>query len=98
MNVDGIAGLPQGRVTVPDHVVHRPFEQETVLLNTRTGQYHGLNPVGGMLLDELSETGDAAESARRVAERYDVPFEVVAADLVELCDALLARGLIEIDE
>ena len=88
--------VPSGRITVPTAVVRRSFGAETVLLNLTTGQYHGLNATGARMLDLLEETGDAPETARRVAEEADVPEEIVAGDLADLCEALSERGLIEI--
>jgi len=46
---------------LPEHVVHRSFVAETVVLNLQTGRYHGLNPVGGRMLDALN----GASSVRR---------------------------------
>ena len=90
--------LPGGRVTIPQHVVHRSFEQETVLLNLETGQYHGLNQVAGRMLEELEGTGDAQLTARRVAEEFGVPVERVEADLATLLGQLRERGLIVVDD
>lgn len=89
--------LPDGTISIPQHVVHRSFEQETVLLNLETGQYHGLNQVAGKMLTELQETGDAQETARRVAEAFGVPVERVEADLAQLLAQLRERGLVVID-
>jgi hypothetical protein len=85
-----------GRISVPEHVVHRQFEAETVLLNLQTGQYHGLNTTGGRLFELLEETGSAKVASERLAEEFGVSVEQVAADLEEFCDGLLSRGLIEI--
>lgn len=87
-------GLPSGRITIPEGVVRRVVGDETVLLNLTTGQYHGLNPTAGLMLDLLEETGDAATTAQRVAEEFDVPEEIVERDLADLCEQLAERGLI----
>ena len=90
--------LPSGRVIIPQHVVHRSFEQETVLLNLETGQYHGLNQVAGKMLVELQETGDAETTAQRVADEFGVPVERVEADLALLLGQLRERGLNVVDD
>jgi hypothetical protein len=89
--------LARARVRVPDHVVSRVFDAETVALNLRTGQYHGLNPTAGRMLELLRETGSPARVAGTVAEESDYPVDEVARDLAELCKALADRGLVEID-
>jgi hypothetical protein len=83
------------RYVVPPHVVHRAFAAETVVLNLRTGGYHGLNPVAGRMLEVLEETGDPRRAVERVLEEWDVARERVEHDAKQLCADLLERGLIE---
>ena len=84
------------RASVPDHVVYRPFAKETVVLNLKTGKYHGLNPTAGSVLSELERGVTVAEAAARLAERYGLPVEEIERDAYELCLDLLERGLIEL--
>jgi len=91
-------GLAGRRVNVPNHVVYRRFPTETVVLNLETGRYHGLNVVGGEMLDALRDCSSVAAAADELAERYDEPREAVEADLCDLCGKLLARGLIELED
>ena len=87
---------PEARVRIPQHVVHRHFPAQTVVLNLHTGRYHGLNPTGGRMLDALGEAPTVAAAARIVADRYLQPQADVECDLCELCAQLLARGLVEL--
>jgi hypothetical protein len=82
---------------LPEHVVHRAFASETVVLNLTTGKYHGLNPVAGRMLTVLEAGGTVQDAARRLAGEYDQPLERTEQDLCELCTDLLERGLIETD-
>jgi hypothetical protein len=86
------------RIRLADNVVYRSFGSETVLLNLTTGQYHGLRGAGGRMLEVISETGDTDEAARRLAEEYEQPLPVVTRDLGELCQGLLERSLVVLDE
>jgi len=82
-------------VNVPEHVVHRSFEAETLLLNLETGQYHGLNETGGRMLELLEATnGSVREAIERLAEEYGVDFSEIAPDLISFCSDLETRGLI----
>jgi hypothetical protein len=81
--------------SVPQHVVHRAFAAETVVLNLNTGSYHGLNPVAGRILEVLEETGDPHAAVDRVAAEWAVEHERVNDDAIHLCADLLERGLIE---
>jgi hypothetical protein len=84
-------------VRLPEHVVHRAFAAETVVLNLETGKYHGLNPVAGRMLAVLEQGGTVQDAARRLAAEYDQPLETIEKDLCGLCTDLLERGLIETD-
>jgi hypothetical protein len=89
---------PESRVRVPQHVVHRDFPAQTVVLNLETGRYHGLNPTAGRMLAALEEAPSVAAAARIVADRYGQPRAQVEDELVVLCAQLLERGLIEFDD
>jgi Coenzyme PQQ synthesis protein D (PqqD) len=89
---------PEARVRVPQHVVHRHFPAQTVVLNLQTGRYHGLNPTAGRMLDALGQGQTVAAAARTVADHYRQPRADVERDLCELCAELLARGLVELVE
>jgi hypothetical protein len=84
-------------VKLSDGVVFRSFGSETVLLNLATSQYHGLKGSGGRMLEVLVETGDVAETARRIADEYGQPLELITMDLDRMCAELVKRSLIEVD-
>lgn len=80
---------------IPGHVVHRSFVAEMVLLNLQTGNYHGLNPVGGVMLETVNDAPSVRAAVEQVAARYSEDPAVVEADLLALCQSLLERGLME---
>jgi PqqD family protein of HPr-rel-A system len=84
------------RVRLPQHVVHRSFVAETVVLNLRTGKYHGLNPTAGKMLEALSAAPTAGATVPELAREYGVEPATVEDDLIAFCQGLLERGLIEI--
>ena len=88
--------LLAARVRLPQHVVHRSFVAETVVLNLRTGQYHGLNPTAGRMLDALADAPAAGAVVAELAQEYGVEEATVETDLLCLCHGLLERGLIEV--
>jgi len=93
----GVSRLrPEVRIRIPQHVVHRHFPAQTVVLNLQTGRYHGLNPTAGRMLDALGEAQTVAAAARIVADHYRQPRADVERDLCELCADLLSRGLVEL--
>ena len=82
------------RITVPEHVVHRDFVEETVILNLETGNYHGLNPTAGFMLTTLQACSTIRDAVPVVAEEYQQPPNLIERDLLEFCDDLVARGLV----
>lgn len=88
--------LLAARARLPQHVVHRSFVAETVVLNLRTGKYHGLNPTAGKMLEVLEETPTVGDSVPELAGEYGVEQAQIESDLITLCRGLLERGLIEI--
>jgi hypothetical protein len=85
-------------VRVPEHVVQRDFEGETVALNLRTGTYHGLNPTAVRMLEVLGERPTVADGIPALCDEFGQPRDVIERDVVELCRALAERGLIELDD
>jgi hypothetical protein len=88
-------GLLDAAVRLPNHVVSRAFVKETVVLNLQTGKYHGLNPIGGRMLEVLTASATVREAAAKLAAEYDRPVEEIEQDVRGFCADLLARGLIE---
>jgi hypothetical protein len=91
------AEVLSSRARVPDHVVFRSFVSETVLLNLKTGLYHGVNPVGGRMLEALERAPDVRAAAAALAGEFGVPDSHVEQDIAEFCLGLLERELIQLE-
>ncbi len=83
------------QVRMPQHVVCRSFVAETVVLNLQTGQYHGLNPTAGRMLDALQAAPTVGAAVPALAAEYSVAQTQIEQDLLALVGGLLERGLIE---
>ena len=79
---------------LPQHVVHRSFVSETVVLNLRTGKYHGLNPTAGKMLEALEAAPTVGAAVPGLAEEYGLEQEQIQSDLLTLTRGLLERELI----
>jgi hypothetical protein len=84
------------RVRVPSNVVYRTFARETVVVNLETGIYHGLNRVGGRMLEILERAPSIRVAAEKLAAEFDQPIATIETDLRAFCSDLLERGLIEL--
>ena len=83
------------RIRVPEHVVYRDFGDETVILNLKSGQYHGLNHTAAEILGALSESDSVAAAIDKITAELGVEHEVIERDVLLLCRALEERSLIE---
>jgi hypothetical protein len=89
--------LLKSAVRLPQHIVHRSFVSETVVLNLETGKYHGLNPTGGRMVAVLERAPSVAAAAEQLAAEFGQPLEDMRRDICLFCEDLLQRGLIELD-
>lgn len=85
------------RARIPEHVVYRDFPGETVV-NIETGQYHGLNATAGRMLAALVDADSIGLAAAALEAEFPVSRSRIERDLIELCDALAARGLLQFDD
>lgn len=86
----------EATVALPDHVVLRHFEEESIALNLETGKYHGLNVTAGRMVQALSKGATVGEVAKRTAAEYGRPPEQIQTDILQLCADLSERGLIDL--
>jgi hypothetical protein len=82
------------RVRVPEHVVLRDFQDETVILNLESGMYHGLNATAAKMLETLSSGVPVSEAVDRLATEFGQPRETIERDVLGFCRTLSERGLI----
>lgn len=70
--------------------------QEVVILNLRTGVYHGLNAVGARIWNLLQEPRIVNDIKDVILNEYDVEPDCCERDLLVLLQKLADEGLIEV--
>jgi hypothetical protein len=83
------------RVAIPESVIAREVEGETVLLNLDTGVYFGLDAVGTAIWRAIKEDGRLLHAAAAVERDYEVDAAVARADLLRLIGEMVAKGLLQ---
>jgi hypothetical protein len=83
-------------ITIPKHVLVRVFENESVLLNLESENYHGLDDVGSRMWQALSESKTIQDAYEKLQSQYDVDAATLQKDLNEFVERLVQRGLVEI--
>lgn len=67
--------------------------EEMVLLDTSTGSYFGLNPVGSAIWEGLVQGEPLAGIVAALSRRFDVDRETCERDVLRLAGELVERGL-----
>lgn len=71
---------------------------EKVVLQTKSGQYLGMNPVGAFIWDLLATPRLHTELVALVVGRYEVDTQTAQTDVDSFVAELAAAGLVEIEE
>ncbi len=82
--------------SIPEGVVFREIEGETVLLNLESGQYFGLNAVGTRIWQLLGELGRPRPVVDALLDEFDVPPATLESDVLGLLEQLIANGLVTV--
>jgi hypothetical protein len=84
------------RVAVPESVLFRDLDGESVLLETGSGRYYGLDEVGTRLWNLLSRHGQVGAAYRDLLVEYQVPSDELQQDVLEFVGLLASRRLLEV--
>jgi hypothetical protein len=87
---------PSTRVAAASDQVSCELDGEAVILHLGEGVYFGLDPVGAHVWSLLEQERSVAELRDAVVAAYEVDAATAEADLIELVEALAARGLVEL--
>jgi hypothetical protein len=80
---------------IPDDVLHRVVQSDTVILNAATNAYVSLNGSAGRIWELFGAGLTADEVQAAMADEFEVEPDVAAADVAATLQSLLQRGLLE---
>ena len=86
------------RFRTADSVVATEQADTTILLDLRSGRYHTLNPVGGLIWSILAAGASMDRVITRVGEEFDAPDEQLTNDVEEFVGSLHSAELILRDD
>ncbi|MBE9227080.1 PqqD family protein [Phormidium sp. LEGE 05292] len=84
------------RVSVPEDVLIRELDGESVILNLKSERYFGLDRVGTRIWEVLSTSETIAAAYQTLLSEYDVVPEQLETDLYNLLEQLVQHGLINV--
>jgi len=87
--------LAQSASIAPD-VIFRLLDGEAVLLNLKTGNYFGLDPIGTRAWELILEHRSLERVHSALLEEYEVEADRLAQDLLALVSECCAKGLVQV--
>jgi hypothetical protein len=84
-------------VQIPESVIVRELEGESVLLNLDTEMYYGLDNIGTRMWDELTSSSTIQNAYDTLLTKYEVAPDQLLHDLAALIEKLVEKGLIQLD-
>jgi hypothetical protein len=85
--------LERGRLRINPAVVSAYLGDEAVLLNSETGIYFGLDPMGTRIWNLITEGSSEEEIFARLLDECDVAPDQLHSDLAEFVNLLTTKGL-----
>ncbi|MCU0614903.1 MAG: PqqD family protein [Desulfobacterales bacterium] len=80
----------------PD-IIWNNVRGETVLLNSTSGRYYGLNKVGCAFWEKIDGKRSLAEIVELMLEQFNVEKEILVKDIKDLTKNLTENNLVTLD-
>lgn len=94
-NMEKVA-MQHSRITATSDQVSNDLGDEKIILNMKTGEYYGMNPVGAHIWDFIQESRTLDEITAALMEKYGIDQERCEHDVITLLKELSEVGLIEV--
>ena len=85
-------------LTVAKDQVSCDLAGDTAILDLKSGEYYGLNPVGARIWDLIQESRSVTDVLNIIVDEYDVEAESCERDLLALIAELQGKGLIVVKD
>ena len=79
---------------ISSHVRSQTMDDESVILDLKSGKYFGLNEIGVAVWDRIASTGSLDGLSDELSVIYDTAKEVIEKDIIALLDELLTHELL----
>lgn len=83
-------------VSFPTHIIFQEFDDESVLLDIRTQEHFGLDPIANEFVKNIYKGASSRHACELILQDYDVEKEELEKDLSALLEALVKHKLIEV--
>jgi hypothetical protein len=86
------------QLIIPPQVMSRQVDDETVLLDIKSGTYFGLDGVGKRVWESVESGLNLQETIDAIVSEYDVESARAEKDVLEFASDLVQRGLLEVPD
>jgi len=86
---------PTSRVVVPQHVLVRHLDGESVLLNLQSERYFGLDATGTRMWELVTSEPSVGVAFEKLLAEFEVEPEALRSHLNELLSGLVENGLLQ---
>jgi len=84
-------------VTIPEDVVFRDLDGESVLLNLDNENYYGLDEMGTRMWHVLTNSKSIQEGYEILLSEYDTAPDKLHKDIIRLIEELATQGLLKLN-
>lgn len=98
MSAERTTVLLKGKVSIPDGVLVRELQGESVLLNLNTESYFGLDEVGTRMWAALTDSASVEAAYEMLLAEYEVDAARLRGDLHGFIEKLKEMGLIKLSD
>jgi Coenzyme PQQ synthesis protein D (PqqD) len=85
------------RLSVPDDVLIRQIEGESVLLNLANERYYGLDAIGTRMWEVLTDSATIQAAFDALLAEFEVDAQTLRTDLSDLIQTLIDNGLVTLE-
>jgi hypothetical protein len=86
----------KNRIMVPENILFRELEGESVILNLDSESYLGLDDVGTRMWAVLTTSDSIQAAFETLQHEYEVEPDVLRTDLSDLIEKLVENGLVRV--
>ena len=88
----------QHNITIPKTIFAQEVDAEIVILDTRSEEYFGLDAMGAVIWQHLSETSSLQKTYDAMNGVYEVDAQQLEADICRFVQDLVDAGLVALQE
>lgn len=84
------------RMIVPEHVLYRNLNGESVVLDLNSEMYFGMDEIASRMWEVLAASPSIKEACQILQGEYDIEPQILEQDLMDFIHKLVDHGLVQL--